>query len=373
LLDPQGHFQQEQAVISGINGQLEAGEGDAAALAAERKRRSEALQDWLFDQYECLNARGERQTITQIFTDFHRAHTLRPSRLDHNAATHHIPSGAGECCAPKLLQAAFLAGLTPLCMGEFWVGRSPLGEVRHAGQFYPACHAKCRPILDFMLRGLDVERPAQPSAERLFAQARIVWQDQYLAVVEKPSGLLSVPGRGSEPHVMQWLQGQGVEAYYPCHRLDQDTSGLLVVAKTEEAYRCVQQQFARHEVEKTYLALLDGEPAADSGTIRLPLAPDAQDRPRQKVDFAQGKSAVTHFRVLTKGGGSARVLLTPDTGRTHQLRLHCAHPAGLGCPIHGDRLYGTCTAPPLCLHANFIQFTHPIGKQLLKFESEPNF
>ena len=309
-----------------------------------------------------------------IFTDYYRRKTLRQENYSRNASTHHIPSGTGECCAPKLLQYAYLNNLQPLCMAEFWIQSrstaginqgpqllSPLHEVRHDGQFYPACHKKCRPLLEFMLQGVDVAKSqAERQEEVLMDQVGIVYEDEQVIIIDKPSGLLSVPGRGELKSVADWLgEKHGIQEFWFVHRLDQDTSGLLVIAKDETTYKNLQQQFIRHEVSKTYEALLDGNVKDDEGIIKLRMRPDPDDPPRQIVDPDHGKQAVSRWRVKERNGGQTLVELYPDTGRTHQLRVHCAHPQGLNAPIHGDRLYGKgiTNGSKLCLRAKSITLT----------------
>lgn len=394
LLHPDSHFQHEQSRIDSLNHRLAAHDIDTAtakALREERKSRSEALQQWLFDQYLCRNARGETATIPQIFKDYYQRTMLHPERFEQNALKHHIPSGTGDCCAPKLLQTAYQMGVQPLCMGEWWVGASPRQEIRHAGLFYPACHNKCRPLLSFMLQGLDVEESlAKQQAASLLRQTELLYQDDHVIALNKPSGLLSVPGRDESPSVLDWLTARRLPFYYPAHRLDQDTSGILLVARTENDYRQLQSQFVRHLTTKRYIALLSRPVTASEGEIRLALRPDFDDRPRQLVDPEHGKQAVTHFRVLDIETRDTltdpqqaptpcrvtRIELLPDTGRTHQLRVHCAHPDGLGAPILGDRLYGRCTAthyPHLCLHAASLDFLHPVSQQRIHLECPAPF
>lgn len=332
-------------------------------LRQERRYRSDALQRWLFDQFRMLNARGERRTLTAIFAD-------TPQQTP--------PSGAGECCAPKLLQYAFLHRLRPLCMAEFWQGRSPQAEVRHHGQFYPACRGKCKPILDFMLQGLDVDAdPRRPSADAQQPAPTVVYADDAIVVVDKPAGMPSVPGLTGQESVEDWLRRHYPQAGRPVmvHRLDQDTSGLLVCALTADAYHDLQRQFRQREVEKRYVALLQGCPRQQHGTVCLPLRPDPLDRPRQVVDPLHGKSAVTDYTVMGTQGAVTRVSLTPHTGRTHQLRVHCAHAEGLATPIVGDPLYGLAadTASRMCLHAESIAFLHPVTHQPMRFTSPTPF
>ena len=310
-------------------------------LQQERHQRSIALQQWLFRQFVFLNALGETKALPELF-----APTVPPS-------------GAGECCAPRLLQAAYREGLQPLCMAEFWVGASPKDEIRHEGHFYPACNSKCRPILRHMLRGLDVEpNPLHAERELLLSNLRIIYKDSEMAVVDKPAGLLSVPGKDDQPSVQEAMRRIFPQATGPLivHRLDMDTSGLMLIALTEDKYHELQTLFLQRRIHKVYHALLEREmPIGQEGDISLPLRPDFDDRPRQMVDPKHGKAAQTHYRVLENRDGHALLELRPITGRTHQLRVHCAHPLGLDNPIIGDRLYGK-TAERLMLHAEEITF-----------------
>ena len=327
------------------------------ALKARRKAMSEALQERIFRLFVVTNARGEHRDLVEVFKPLG---TLPPA-------------GAGECCAPRLLNYAFNHALQPLCMAEFWWGASPVGEVRHHGHFYPACRSKCKPILEFMLQGLDVEdnllgRPMQDE------DLDVVYDDQWLTVLNKPSGMLAVPGKLLEDSLYTRYRKAHPEATGPIvvHRLDQETSGLVMMAKDKATHKALQQQFENHTIHKCYIALLDGIVPRDNGLIDLPLRPDVDDRPRQRVDHEHGKPAVTRYRVLECTGGITRVALEPLTGRTHQLRVHCSHPQGLNCPIVGDRLYGRAAAR-LMLHAQSITFTHPATGRSLVIQSPPPF
>ena len=364
LTDPEGYFKREEAGISELNRQIIAIDGDIperAALKAERKARSTALQEWLFKQYVVLNALGEKKSILDIFAE----RGLVP------------PGGTGDCAAPKLLQYAYSHGLKPLAMGEFWYGASPEREVRRQGCFYPSCTGKCGPLLAFMLQGLDVEpNPLEqdfPASEEDFS---ILYEDEDIIVADKPSGMLAVPGRTLKVSLQEHLQrrcGPGTDIR-ACHRLDMDTSGLIVFAKGTDNLAILQQQFERHEVEKSYVAKLTAgrEPLKAAGRISLPLLLDFDDRPRQMVDFEEGKQAVTDWELIKMmPDGCALVRFTPLTGRTHQLRVHAAHPLGLGRPIAGDRLYGGGPGR-LCLHAATLSFAHPRTGERLSFTSEPS-
>ncbi|MBR1688591.1 MAG: RluA family pseudouridine synthase [Prevotella sp.] len=362
---PDGYFKQKEREISRL-----AESGDAA-----HRSLSQSLQRWLFHQYRMLNALGEEKDLVEIWHDYHSERVRHQFPLP--------PGGSGDCCAPKLLQYAYRHRLHPLAMAEFWMGRSPRGEIRYEGQFYPACRGKCLPILTFMLRGLDVD-PNPLALRTPLASLCIVYDEPAFAVVDKPAGLLSVPGKDQLPSVVSLLRERWPEAecIRPAHRLDMDTSGLLVVAKTEAAYAALQAQFVRHEVTKRYEALLtpsdEGRGTAGecntthlpkaSQTIRLPLRPDPLDRPRQVVDWQHGKTAVTEYAFTDDN----RVSLWPHTGRTHQLRVHCAHPEGLGRPIVGDALYGH-SGDRLCLHAAELTLRHPADGHELHFVSPPPF
>ena len=327
-------------------------------LKAERRHRSDALQRWLFDRFVMLDSRGERRSLTEIFR---RTPQGTP------------PSGAGECCAPKLLQYAFAHGFQPLSIAEFWLGRSPKMEVRHEGQYYPACRGKCKPILEWMLGGLDAEG-CRTKVEG--GGLKVVCSSSSYIVVDKSAGLLSVPGRTGEESVESLLLRDFPEVHI-VHRLDQDTSGLLVVALSQEAYHRLQRQFLDRTVCKRYEALVAPQcpgslGVGERGRISLPLRPDIADRPRQVVDPVHGKAAVTDYEVLACEGDYVRLSLTPHTGRTHQLRMHCAHAEGLSAPIVGDRLYGK-PARRLCLHAAGLAFDDPLTGERVAFSSEVPF
>lgn len=335
---------------------IEAYRSRISLLHERRRQMSDQLQRWLFTQYDVLNARGEHRSLVDIF----------------DAATHSLPpAGAGDCCAPKLLQYAYAQGLKPLCMAEFWWGESPRQEIRHHLHYYPACRSKCLPILAFMLQGLDVEpNPlARSAAEN---GVRIVYEDQWLAVVDKPAGMLSVPGKDPQPSVDAFMRDHWhllPDTPIMPHRLDRDTSGLLVVARTVDVYIALQRQFANREVKKRYEAVLDGVVHGE-GCVSLPLIADISDRPRQRVDKKHGKKAVTFYKVVDADERHTHVWLYPHTGRTHQLRVHCAHRQGLDCPILGDLLYGRGTpAKRMFLHAAEIEFRHPVTGKVMHFVS----
>ena len=327
-------------------------------LKDRRKAMSDALQVWLFSQYDMLNARGERRNLLSIFED-------TPQKTP--------PAGSGDCCAPKLLQYAYIKGMRPVCMAEFWWGASPAGEIRHHLQFYPSCTGKCKPILAHMLKGLCVEDDPRQTADA--GELKVVYDDEWIAVVLKPAGMLSVPGKGDRQSVLSIVNDlyPGISGPVIVHRLDMDTSGLMVVAKTKEVYCRLQEMFCTREVKKRYVALLDGIVSCEQeGTIELPLCADIMHRPMQKVDYDNGKQAVTYYKLLKSTEQGTLVSMSPLTGRTHQLRVHCAHKDGLGMPIKGDALYGTSSSR-LFLHAEALEFVHPVTGKHMLFESRCDF
>ena len=394
------------------------------SLQRKRKQMSDELQRWLFAAYRMLNAKGEERDLIDIFREY----------------THAMPpAGAGDCCAPKLLQYAYLHHLRPVCMAEFWWGESPASEIRHHLHYYPACRSKCLPILTHMLKGLDVA-PNPLAQKRHSAEPRVLYADEYIMVVDKPAGMLSVPGKAesvrsefsdsanisveeyfanlqlptnSQLPTEQFTIGeadnsklkiQNSKFLKAAHRLDMDTSGLLVLARTEQAYVELQRQFASRETVKRYEAVLSGVPTQNSKlktqnsstqpsgcleAISLPLIADINDRPRQRVDMEHGKPALTLYNIVevravdantavaytTKKVDKGRTLihLYPKTGRTHQLRVHCAHPLGLACPILGDPLYGTERADRMYLHAAELTFRHPVTGETMHFLSPSGF
>ena len=394
------------------------------SLQRKRKQMSDELQRWLFSAYRMLNAKGEERDLIDIFREY----------------THAMPpAGAGDCCAPKLLQYAYLHHLRPVCMAEFWWGESPASEIRHHLHYYPACRSKCLPILTHMLKGLDVA-PNPLAQKRHTAEPRVLYADEYIMVVDKPAGMLSVPGKAESvrseasdsanisveeyfanlqlPTNSQFtteqftigeadnskLKTQNSKFLKAAHRLDMDTSGLLVLARTEQAYVELQRQFASRETMKRYEAVLSGVPTQNSKlktqnsstqpsgcleAISLPLIADINDRPRQRVDMEHGKPALTLYNIVevravdantavaytTKKVDKGRTLvhLYPKTGRTHQLRVHCAHPLGLACPILGDPLYGIERADRMYLHAAELTFRHPVTGETMHFLSPSGF
>ena len=388
-------------------------------LKTERKERSAALQRKLFEQFRMLNAQGE---VKDLYTIFEQTVQKVP------------PAGAGECALPKLLQYAYLHQLKPLAMAEFWWGDSPKNEIRHHGYYYPSCKGKCEPILQHMLQGLEIDENPLLNPVHEEEELEIVFEDEWLLVVNKPAGMLSVPGKAEDrDSVYHRLKKKYPEATGPMivHRLDMATSGLLLVAKTKEVHQDLQAQFANRSIKKRYVAVLDGaiikteketkpiaekailiakntvstkktakaERTGSTGRIELPLCLNPLDRPRQMVSSEHGKEAITEYQIISESERITsesentfnesnridesersinesrkytRIIFYPLTGRTHQLRVHAAHPEGLGCPILGDELYGK-KADRLYLHAEYIEFRHPIYGNILCIQKEADF
>lgn len=333
-------------------------ENEIEELKRERKEKSSTLQNKLFKQYSFLNKDGISKDLSEIFSE---------------TIFEKPPAAAGECAAPKLLQFAFTHHLKPISFAEFWWGASPKSEIRQHKQFYPACSGKCRPILKHMLAGMEIDD--NPLLKNLAEdkQLRIVYQDDEIIVVNKPAELLSVPGIEVQDSVYTRLQNE-LKTIEPLivHRLDMSTSGLLVVAKTKDAHKFIQRQFLKRTVKKRYTALLSKKINQAEGEIHLPLRPNLFDRPRQLVDFEKGKKSVTKWKKIESDDLSTRVHFWPVTGRTHQLRVHSAHPDGLNASILGDDLYGKAR-DRLYLHASFLEFIHPKTREILKFEVKEDF
>lgn len=354
--DPEGIFRSREAEISQLTSRIEsAPEDERKALEKERRQMSVDLQAWLFDQYRVMNAKGESSTIAEIFA----GRGLVP------------PGGTGDCAAPKLLQHAFVNGLKPKAMGEFWYGASPLKEVREQARFYPSCTGKCGPLLTWMLQGLDVAPNPLDSDFLKSGEPTVIHVDDNIIIVDKPSGMLSVPGRTTSHSLLEWLR-ERYGVVESCHRLDMDTSGVMVFARNLPSKVELERQFAEREVRKTYRARLVGgsQPwrLPMHGTIALPLLLDYDDRPRQMVDYENGKLAVTEYEVVELlPDGEVDIRFIPHTGRSHQLRVHSAHSKGLGRPIKGDCLYGSPSDGPLFLRAESLSFRHPVTGESLSF------
>ena len=410
-----GYFREEEQRIVALTERIKqsSDEDEKAELKVLRKEKSGALQMWTFRQFRMLNANKETKDLLEIFQDVkspfpeeeYIAYKTGRTPVKPQASIGVPPGGTGECCAPKLLQYAYLHDLKPLCMAEFWVGPSKQNDMRVEGNFYPSCQHKCFPLLTYMMQGLDVEEnPLFKRGREKLKKVRFVYEDDHLIVVYKPSGLLSVPNRDlKEQSLSAYLLSLNPE-YRLVHRLDMDTSGLLLVAKNADVCRDLQRQFYMREVKKKYVAILEDEasgkaaeakvgefseaakgevseakkgnfsevakgvhasPLPLSGYISLPLSRNPFDSPRQVVSHEYGKPSVTRYVMK----GTNRVELYPETGRTHQLRIHCAHPDGLGRPIKGDILYGT-PSDRLYLHAERIEFRHPATGEWMTFEDK---
>ncbi len=342
-----------------------------------RKQLSDALQQWLFSQFRMLNQEGESKDLLEIFRDealkeYPQA-AIATSRI---AALKMVPpAGSGECCEPILLQYAYQHGYKPLQMAMFWWGESPKEEIRHHLQFYPACNGKCKSILHWMLPASTFESEAVNLS--IYNKVETLYEDREIAVIHKPEGLLSVPGKdAAQPSVYALMRRKYPEATGPLivHRLDMATSGVLLITKTEFAYHRLQQAFLNHQIQKKYVAIISGKDIPEKGIISLPLLPDYLNRPRQIVNHEQGKEAITEYEILERIDGShLRIALYPKTGRTHQLRVHCAHQEGLNAPILGDPLYGNEKAARLHLHAEEITFEHPLTGKKITIKRKADF
>lgn len=332
---------------------------DINRLRQERKDKSSALQDYLFQQYQFLNKAGKRQDLLDIFS---------------KTAFKVPPAGAGECAAPKLLQYAFLHDLRPISMAEFWWGQSPKSEIRQHGRFYPACKGKCEPILGHMLQGIEMDENPMLKNPAEGKEISIVYEDEFLAVINKPADFLSVPGKNIEDSVYLRVKKRYPDASGPLivHRLDMSTSGLLLIAKSSRIHKQIQRQFIDRTVKKRYTALLDDIIKEDKGMIDLPLVGDVTDRPRQMVSAEHGKPARTYWKVIERREATTLIHFFPITGRTHQLRVHAAHHQGLNTPILGDDLYGK-KANRLHLHAEWIEFLHPVTQKRMSMEVKAEF
>ena len=404
-LQPDGYFKTHEAEITLLNNRIKEAEAllpkgkrskEVEAMKQERKERSQALQRWLFSQFiitsphtpqEDNDTNGEA-SVLKVFSDYAQRTGSKQTVP---------PGGTGECCAPKLLNYANQHGLKVKVIAEFWYGDSPKGIIRHHGQFYEPCQAKCMPILWYMLPKDCKVYPFMRNTPK--GEIRILWQDEWFVAIDKPAGLLSVPGKRNLPNAQERLKSsqftihssqlRGSNTKFQSsifnskfikavHRLDMDTSGILLFAKTEEAFVKMQGLFAEHkEVHKEYVAVLSKpesyntplSPREGTGVSLLPLSPDFENRPMQKVDYDDGKEAVTRYEFIDQN----RVRLFPLTGRTHQLRIHCAHPEGLNRPILGDPLYGNTPAERMYLHASRLSFKHPFTGDNIEIKSPAPF
>ena len=333
-------------------------ENKIIGLMALRKKTSAILQNTLFEKYQFLNQQKETKGLLTIFNN----PSVKP------------PAGTGDCSAPKLLQYAFQHHLTPIALAEFWWGISPNSEIRKHKNFYPSCLSRCKPILNHMLEGIEMEENLLLKNLTKKEELSVIYEDDDLIIVNKPPEFLSVPGKEIKDSVYTRIKQKYPEATGPLivHRLDMSTSGIIVLTKTKEANKILQGQFIKRTVKKRYVALLSGKLSKKQGVIKLPLRLDLDDRPRQLVDFMNGKKAETNWNVISKNDTHTRVHFYPITGRTHQLRVHAAHKEGLNTPIKGDDLYGN-KQDRLYLHAEFIEFTHPTSRNKISFTVPADF
>lgn len=357
------HFEQKELKekwnghIAKLESRYRSLQTEIECVKQERKAYSGKLQDEIFRAFSFLNSNGESKDLKDIF-----------SLIDSP-----IPSGAGECAAPKLLHYAYKHQLHPLALAEFWWGSPPQTIIRKHGHYYPSCKSKCKPILEHMLKGLSVEPNALEEDDRDHI-LEVIYEDDDLIAVNKPEGLLSVPGNTTRPSVLSIISSQvpNLEGPVIVHRLDMSTSGIMLLAKNIAAYHALQDQFAAKTVKKKYIAILDGVLKKETGTIDLPLRVDLDNRPQQMVCYDHGKKAITEFKFIERKGKRCKVEFFPITGRTHQLRVHASHPNGLNMPIVGDDLYGT-QDKRLMLHAKEITFSRPSTGESMTLKTKDPF
>ncbi|BAY48912.1 pseudouridine synthase [Scytonema sp. HK-05] len=371
---------QRDEVLQPLQHLIAAADARMGELKQRRKELSRQLQAQMHATYTLMNFLGQSLSLQQLIPEG-------------------MPTGTGDCCAPKLLHYAATHSLKPLAMAEFWWGKSSCNQDKVQGEFYGACAERCQPLMGFLLSGLRPNPPTpfprreggvlslsspppnpllQGGGQGAAFVAKGVWgevipilyEDEWLIAVNKPAGLLSVPGRYRDTQDsvlsrLRQLSPDGMEII-AVHRLDQETSGILLLARDRHTYRQLSEQFQKRQVHKVYEAVLSGSLTTDKGVIELPLWGDPQNRPYQQVNLQYGKPSVTHFQVIATEGNNTRVEFMPRTGRTHQLRVHAADARGLGIPILGDRLYGChAIASRLHLHARELSFEHPqLGETL---------
>lgn len=345
--------------LAEIQQRLSVFEQEIEALKEKRAHLSHLLQHKLFEHYAFLNSHGETKDLNEIFKD---------------TPNHIPPAGSGECAAPKLLQYAFLNGLKPIALAEFWWGLSPKSEVRKHKKFYASCQSKCEPILGHMLQGIEMDPNPLLDNPAEGKELDILYQDDHIVVVNKPAEFLSVPGRTIKDSAAYRIEQMftDVEGPFVIHRLDMSTSGILIFALTKRANKSLQKQFMAREVKKRYIALIEGVLTEDEGYVTLPLRGDINDRPRQMVCHEHGKPAETKWEVIERNDSTTKIYLYPKTGRTHQLRVHCSHTDGLHMPIRGDDLYGL-KADRLHLHAEKLEVEHPVTKEWMIFQAKVDF
>jgi tRNA pseudouridine32 synthase / 23S rRNA pseudouridine746 synthase len=363
---------QQNTILQPLQQLITAADGQISKLKQRRKILSQQLQTQMHAAYSLTNFLGQSLSLQQLMSGG-------------------LPTGTGDCCAPKLLHYAATHNLIPLTMAEFWWGASSANHDKIQGEFYGACVERCQPLMGFLLSGLPQHNYSQLPTPN--SQLPIIYEDEWLIAVNKPPGLLSVPGRYSDRQDsvlsrLRHLLPDGM-MLASVHRLDQETSGILLLARDRQIHRQLSRQFQQRQIHKVYEAVLAGVVKTNQGVIELPLWGDPQNRPYQQVDQERGKASVTKFRAmvvlyerLRQRAASplgedppsmfaiekayTRVEFIPLTGRTHQLRVHAADPRGLGVTILGDRLYGcNAIASRLHLHARELSFEHPqLGETL---------
>ncbi len=383
---------QHNAALQPLKQLIEAADTKIRGLKQQRKALSCQLQAQMHAVYSLTNFSGQSLSLQQLMPEG-------------------MPTGTGDCCAPKLLHYAAIHGLKPVAMAEFWWGASSATQDKVQGEFYGACAERCQPLMGFLLSGggrggenksqvgksgggaSPAPRKSQVkggglrrrSAERgegrisLFsADLPIIYEDSWLIAVDKPAGLLSVPGRyrdrqDSVLSRLYHLLPDGI-AIAAVHRLDRDTSGIILFARDRQTHRQLSWQFQQRQVHKIYEAVLSSLVTAEHGVIELPLWADLQNRPAQTVDWQHGKPSSTSFRVIAREGDCTRLEFVPLTGRTHQLRVHAADAQGLGIPILGDRLYGCLAVTSrLHLHARELSFQHPQSGKTIHLQASTEF
>ncbi|TVP58991.1 MAG: RluA family pseudouridine synthase [Nodularia sp. (in: Bacteria)] len=360
----------QNAVLQPLQQVILAADKQIQELKQRRKALSRQLQAQMHAAYSLMNFLGQSASLQKLMP------------------TGSIPTGTGDCCAPKLLHYAANHGLKPLAMAEFWWGESSENQDKVQGEFYGACVERCQPLMGFLLSGLKSHSPATPTTIKSSLSSNlnarggvnlpIIYEDEWLIAVNKPPGLLSVPGRYRDTQdsvLSRWRCSFPDDTeIMTVHRLDQETSGILLLTRVRQTHRQLSQQFQQRQIYKVYEAILSGYVTVEEGVIELPLWGNPENRPYQQVNWQYGKPSLTKFRVMAREGNYIRVEFIPLTGRTHQLRVHAADKAGLGVTILGDRLYG-CNAVTsrLHLHARELSFEHPQLGKTLHLQAETPF
>ncbi|MFA0545659.1 pseudouridine synthase [Vibrio splendidus] len=376
-----GNLESAANLLKQLGNQSSQEKRDLKALRIEWKRKIAERQSQVdLIESELKNRKQDHQAISEQLEAQRLSHyrfinqALESKSLLELLDGKDALEGSGDCCLPKLLNFAFEHGFKPLALSEFWWGVPPTDIIRQHANLYPVCQSKSFEILDHQLTHIELEdNPliVNPAVGKSFD---IVYEDDEIVVVNKPEEFLSVPGKFIEDSVYTRIKALYPNATGPLiiHRLDMSTSGLLILALTAESNKHIQKQFIDRTVEKRYTALLDGEIDGKSGDISLPLRGDITDRPRQLVCHEHGRNADTYWEAIGTSNGKTKVHLYPKTGRTHQLRVHCAHPLGLGVPIRGDDLYGY-KREHLHLHAGYLKLIHPTTGEWMEFEVPSEF